>query len=279
MIGDHVPGLGESSRTQSSVLSYVNYSGGFGSGEGYKPILNDLNFDIKRGALTAIVGETGSGKSMAALSILRIQPRPFRVTSGQILFGETNLLTCAEEELTRIRGKRISMVFQDARAALNPVIPVGEQIADVCRRHQGVTRKAANDRAIQGLRMVQIPEPHRRARQYAHEFSGGMAQRVMIAMALICEPELLILDEPTTGLDVTIQADIMALISDFTVKSEMSTILITHDLGVVAQAADHVIVMNGGHVLETGTVEQVMSRPAHAYTRLLLESSRVRRKR
>lgn len=279
MIGDQVPGLGESSRTQSSVLSYVNYSGGFGSGEGYKPILNDLNFDIKRGALTAIVGETGSGKSMAALSILRIQPRPFRVTSGQILFGETNLLTCTEEELTRIRGKRISMVFQDARAALNPVIPIGEQIADVCRRHQGVTRKAANNRAIQGLRMVQIPEPHRRARQYAHEFSGGMAQRVMIAMALICEPELLILDEPTTGLDVTIQADIMALISDLTVKSKMSTILITHDLGVVAQAADHVIVMNGGHVLETGTVEQVMSRPAHAYTRLLLESSRVRRKR
>lgn len=260
------------------VLSFVGFSGGFGANDSYKPILRNLTFELRRGALTAIVGETGSGKSMTAHCILGIQPSSFKVAGGQILFEGIDLLACTLKELTRIRGQRISIVFQDARAALNPVIPVGEQIADVCRRHQGVSRRVAMDKAIQKLHEVQIPEPSRRARQYAHELSGGMAQRVMIAMALVCEPELLILDEPTTGLDVTIQAEIMSLISALARKSEMTTLLITHDLGVVAQAAEHVVVMSDGRVVESGTVEQVMVRPEHPYTRQLLAASRLGRK-
>lgn len=258
-----------------ALLSVRGLTGGFGTGDAHTRVLDGVTFDVRRGRLTAVVGETGSGKSMTALSILRIQPPAFVRTAGSMLFDGTDLLTCSTEELRTIRGRRISMVFQDARAALNPVLTVGDQLADVHRRHRRSRRREAREAAVEALRSVQIPEPGRRAQQYPHEFSGGMAQRVMIAMALLCEPDLLVLDEPTTGLDVTIQADIMQLVTEVVSRRGLSTLLITHDLGVVAETADDVVVMRHGQVLETGTTEQVFLAPTHPYTRRLLESSRL----
>lgn len=259
-----------------AMLRIRDYGGGFGKGEDYKAILHDISFDVPRGQLTAVVGETGSGKSMTAMSVLRIQPPSFRITSGQILFDGLDLLGCSQQELRSIRGSRISMVFQDARAALNPVLRVGDQIADVCERHQKLSRKEAMNRTIDALKMVQIPDAPRRALQYPHEFSGGMAQRVMIAMALVCRPELLILDEPTTGLDVTIQAEIMGLITGLGASSGLTTLLITHDLGVVAETADSVVVMHDGRVVEVGTTEDIFLRPREPYTRRLIAASQLK---
>lgn len=258
-----------------AVLRVVDYGGHFHTRAGDKAALEAVTFDVARGSITAVVGETGSGKSLTALSVLRIQPANFVVTSGQILYEGVDLLGCTEREMRAIRGGRIAMVFQDARAALNPVLTVGRQLEDVCRLHRDVDRRAARQLAIDALREVQIPEPERRAKQYPHEFSGGMAQRVMIAMALICEPELVILDEPTTGLDVTIQAEIMRLIVALTVEHGLTATLITHDLGVVAETSDSIVVMQAGRVVETGSAEQIFTAPAHDYTRQLLAASRL----
>lgn len=262
-----------------AVLSVEGLSGGFGTPEKFKPVLDGVSFSVYSGKLTAVVGETGSGKSITAMSILQVQPRAFVHTGGRIVFDGLDLVTCGEKTLQDLRGRRISMVFQDAKGALNPVIPVGVQLADVCRRHRKVSRAEARSAAVESLQMVQIPEPARRAKQYAHELSGGTAQRVMIAMALICEPELLILDEPTTGLDVTIQAEIMQLITDLGRDAGVSTLLITHDLGVVAETADHVAVMRDGSVVEAGTTERVFLQPAHPYTRALIDASKLGAKR
>ena len=257
------------------ILEIVNYSGAFRSRTGeLSPVLHDVSYSLKPGAITAVVGETGSGKSLVALSVLRLQPATFVRQSGEIRFKGVNLLELDDAALRKVRGARISMVFQDARAALNPVFTVGTQLADVYRLHHGGSQKRARDKAIDALRRVYIPEPERRANQYPHEFSGGMAQRVMIAMAaLVCEPELLILDEPTTGLDVTTQAEIMDLILDLARSNGLTVCLITHDLGVVAETCEQVVVMNAGRVVETGSVEAIFTAPRHEYTRKLLAAS------
>jgi ABC-type glutathione transport system ATPase component len=259
-----------------NVLEVTGFSGGFAAtGGSITPVLDSVSFELPASSLTAIVGETGSGKSLMALSILGIPPPGFRRTGGSIVFDGTDLLQQDEKALRSVRGARISMAFQDARGALNPVITVGRQLSDICRVHQKVGQKEAWERAEQLLEQVQVPEPARRMRQYPHEFSGGMAQRAMLAMALICRPALLILDEPTTGLDVTTQADIMDLIVDLKRRDGLSTCLITHDLGVVAETCDYVVVMRHGQVREYGTCEQVMTRPSDPYTAELINASRL----
>jgi ABC-type dipeptide/oligopeptide/nickel transport system ATPase component len=255
------------------ILVSDGLTGGFAAGGGYVEILHDVSFAVRRHTMTAIVGETGSGKSITALCALGIQPPNFVKRSGRMEFDGLDLFSASPAALREIRGNRVSMVFQDARAALNPVISVGRQLSDVCRLHRKVSRKEADALAVDGLRRVQIPEAERRARQFGHELSGGMAQRVMIAMAMLCEPDLLIMDEPTTGLDVTTQAEIMALIGRLQADTGMSVLLITHDLGVVASSCDEVIVMNAGRVVETATCEQLFTAPTQDYTRALLDAS------
>ncbi|MGC5249514.1 ABC transporter ATP-binding protein [Gordonia sp. DT219] len=258
----------------AGLLQVQGFSGGFETGAGFTPILDDVNFALKSSVMTAIVGETGSGKSVMALSMLGLTPSTFKRTSGRVLFDGTDLSTLDERAYRSIRGNDIGMVFQDARAALNPVISIGSQLIDACRAHSDVSKKEARERAEDMLRSVRVPEPGQRMRQFAYEFSGGMAQRVMLALALICEPKLLILDEPTTGLDVTIQADIMELVVDQTRSRGMTACLITHDLGVVAETCENVVVMYRGEVRETGNCAQVLSDPQDAYTQKLLRSSR-----
>jgi len=259
------------------LLEIEDYSGGFRSETGdFLPVLHGVSYRLKTGVMTAVVGESGSGKSLVALSILGIQPPAFERSGGRILFRGTDLLSLDERGMRRIRGAEISMVFQDARAALNPVFTVGRQLADVWQLQHGGGRSAAMKQAIEALRRVSIPEPERRARQYPHEFSGGMAQRAMIAMAsLICQPSLLILDEPTTGLDVTIQSDIMELIVELSRTRGLTTCLITHDLGVVAETCDEVVVMNAGRVVEIGSVEAIFTTPRDLYTQRLLSASQL----
>jgi ABC-type dipeptide/oligopeptide/nickel transport system ATPase component len=263
-------------RVHAPVLEVKDLAGYFRSDSGPKPVLLGVNYRIERGAVNAIVGETGSGKSLTSLMVLGLQPPTFVRTSGEILFHGQDLLTLSPAQMRAIRGGRIAMVFQDARAALNPVFSVGTQLTDVFRlHHPGTSKSEARDRAVESLRQVHIPEPERRLKQYAHEFSGGMAQRVMIAMALLCDPEFLILDEPTTGLDVSIQAEIMSLIVELGRSESLTTCLITHDLGVVAETGDFVTVMNAGRVVETGTAEQILTDPRDPYTQRLLEASRL----
>jgi ABC-type dipeptide/oligopeptide/nickel transport system ATPase component len=260
-----------------ALLEIDDYSGAFRDESGVlTPVLHRVSFQLKTGKITAVVGETGSGKSLTALSVLAIQPPTFVRSSGRILFRGVDLLSLDERGMRALRGSEISMVFQDARAALNPVFTVGRQLADVHQLHHGGSRSSAMKHAIEALRRVSIPEPERRARQYPHEYSGGMAQRAMIAMAaLICRPSLLILDEPTTGLDVTIQSDIMELVVELTHSRGLTTCLITHDLGVVAETCDEVVVMNAGRVAETGSAEAIFTRASNPYTQRLLSASRL----
>ncbi len=263
-------------REPEPLLVVDGLTGGFRDAQGrITNVLSDVSFSIPTGSMTAVVGETGSGKSMTALSIMGLPPAGFRRTAGTVLFDGIDLSSLSPRELRPIRGAQIAMVFQDARAAMNPVFTVGKQLSDVWRAHQDATAAQARSLAVQMLERVRIPEPHRRMRQYPHEFSGGMAQRVMLAMALIAQPRLLLLDEPTTGLDVTIQADIMDLIVELTQSSSLTTVLITHDLGLVAESCDRVIVMRDGTVREIGSTEQIFDRPSDSYTRHLIEASRL----
>jgi ABC-type dipeptide/oligopeptide/nickel transport system ATPase component len=260
-----------------TLLAIEEYSGGFRSETGdLMPVLHGVSYRLKTGVMTAVVGESGSGKSLVALSILGIQPPAFERSAGRMLFRGVDLFGLDDKAMRRVRGAEISMVFQDARAALNPVFTVGRQLADVWQLQHGGGRRAAMRQAIEALGRVSIPEPDRRARQYPHEFSGGMAQRAMIAMAsLICRPSLLILDEPTTGLDVTIQSDIMELIVELSRTRGLTTCLITHDLGVVAETCQEVVVMNAGRVVETGSAEAIFTRPSDGYTQRLLSASQL----
>lgn len=231
-----------------------------------------VNFHIKQGEAVAIVGESGCGKSVTAQSLMRLIPSPPASMSGSILFKGQDLLKKTEKEMEAIRGKEIGMIFQDPMTSLNPTLTIGTQIIEGLLKHEKLSRKAARERAIEMLTLVGIPNPAARVDQYPHQFSGGMRQRAMIAIALACKPSLLIADEPTTALDVTIQAQIMQVMKDLQTKMGTSIVLITHDLGVVADVCDRVIVMYAGKVVETGTKYEIFERPQHPYTRGLLRS-------
>jgi ABC-type glutathione transport system ATPase component len=264
----------------ADILTIEGLRGGFTSRSGQRQeVLRGVSFAVRRGELSAIVGETGSGKTLTVLAVVGLTPPGFERTAGAIMFEGSDLAGYDERQLRQIRGPGIAMVFQNSRSALNPVFTVGTQLGDVFRLHRGLTKNAALKATEDMLARVRISEPRSRVRQYPHELSGGTVQRVQLAMALACQPSLLILDEPTTGLDVTIQADILELIVELNHDLGMSTVMITHDLGVVAETCDHVIVMRDGLVCETGACEQVIARPAHEYTRQLLEASRVRASR
>jgi peptide/nickel transport system ATP-binding protein len=235
--------------------------------------VDGVSFTVGPGETLAIVGESGSGKSVTSLSIMRLVPiPPGEIAGGRVLFRGRDLLALPEPEMRHIRGNEIGMIFQEPMSSLNPLLTVGEQISEVVRLHQGLGRTAARQRAIEMLGRVNIPDPERRAREYPHRLSGGMRQRVMIAMALACRPALLIADEPTTALDVTIQAQILHLIRALQIEMSMSVLFITHNLGVVAQVADRVAVMYAGRIVEQGDVRTVFAAPLHPYTRALLRS-------
>jgi peptide/nickel transport system ATP-binding protein len=252
------------------LLAVRNLMTYFFTSRGLVKAIRGIEFSIEEGKTLALVGESGCGKSMTALSLLRLVPPPGRVVEGEILFRGENLLGVPEGEMRRIRGNQISMIFQEPMTSLNPVFRVGDQIGEVLMLHKGMNAQQAEDAAVQLLQQVGIPDPGRRVREYPHQLSGGMRQRVMIAMALACDPKLLIADEPTTALDVTIQAQIMDLLKSLQQERRMATLLITHDLGVVAEAADFVAIMNSGLIMEYAPVEAIYARPMHPYTRGLL---------
>jgi peptide/nickel transport system ATP-binding protein len=235
--------------------------------------VDQLSFRVRRGETLAIVGESGCGKSVSALSIMRLVPDPpGRIVGGSVLLEGVDLLALSEAEMRRIRGDRMSMIFQEPMTSLNPVMRIGDQIAEAVRLHRNMSRDQTWKQAVEMLRLVRIPEPARRAQEYPHQLSGGMRQRAMIAMALACRPALLIADEPTTALDVTIQAQILALVLELQRELGMGLILITHDLGVVAQTAQRVIVMYAGKKVEEADVETLFADPRHPYTRGLMAS-------
>ncbi len=241
--------------------------------EGSVLAVDDVSFSIPPGGTLGVVGESGCGKSVTALSVMRLVPDPpGKVVGGEIRFKGRELLALPEEEMRRIRGNQISMIFQEPMTSLNPVYTVGEQIGETVRLHQKLDRKRAKERAVEMLRQVGIPAPEQRVEAYPHQLSGGMRQRVMIAMALACNPELLIADEPTTALDVTIQAQILELLKRLQAERGMAVMLITHDLGVVAESCDAVVVMYAGRVVEQAPVRALFRRPAHPYTAGLLRS-------
>jgi oligopeptide/dipeptide ABC transporter ATP-binding protein len=243
------------------------------SGEGSMTrVVDGVSLTLGRSETLGVVGESGSGKSMTALSILRLVPEPGRIMRGKILLDGQDLLALPEKAMRGVRGGRVAMIFQDPMTSLNPVFTVGEQIAEAVRVHRGLKGKAARDEAIEALRHVHIALPERRVRQYPHELSGGMRQRVMIALALACRPQVLLADEPTTALDVTVQAQILALIGELRRETGMAVLLITHDLGVVAETCDRVVVLYAGQVMETADARTLFARPAHPYTQGLLAS-------
>jgi peptide/nickel transport system ATP-binding protein len=241
--------------------------------EGVVRAVDGVSFDLARGETLGIVGESGCGKSVTAMSILRlIPPETGRIASGSIRFEGEELTTLSEEQMKRLRGHRISMIFQEPMTSLNPVLTVGTQIAENVVRHMGVSKKVARERACEMLDLVRIADPRRRLDEYPHQLSGGMRQRVMIAMALSCDPQVLIADEPTTALDVTIQAQILDLMLDLKEKTGTAIVLITHDLGVIAETAQRVVVMYAGRQVEEAPVEALFDNPLHPYTRGLMRA-------
>jgi len=241
--------------------------------DGVVRAVNGVSFDLCRGETLGIVGESGCGKSVTALCIMGLLPRPpARIESGTVTLEDRNLLSLSEEEIRKVRGNEISMIFQEPMTSLNPVMTVGYQIAESLMLHQGLSKKEALDKAVEFLDLVRIPDARRRLRQYPHEMSGGMRQRVMIAMALSCNPKVLIADEPTTALDVTIQAQILKLMLQLKQRIETAIIMITHDLGVIAQVAQRVVVMYVGLKVEEASVGDLFDQPMHPYTRGLMAS-------
>ncbi|HEX8180278.1 MAG TPA: ABC transporter ATP-binding protein [Pyrinomonadaceae bacterium] len=234
--------------------------------------VDGVSFQLARGELLGLVGESGCGKSVTALSLMRLVAPPGRVVGGEVLFDGVDLLQLSEAKMRAIRGDDIAMIFQDPMTSLNPVYTVGEQIAEALRLHRKLARKEARAAAVEAMREVSIPDPARRADDYPHQLSGGMRQRVMIAMALACDPKLLIADEPTTALDVTIQAQILELLDGLRKTRDLAVLLITHDLGVVAEVADRVAVMYTGRIVEASPVAELFARPKHPYTEGLLRS-------
>ncbi|KAA8998369.1 ABC transporter ATP-binding protein [Paenibacillus spiritus] len=254
------------------LLSVDDLKVSFRTRDGENEAVRGVSFHMEEGETLGIVGESGSGKSVTAKSIMALIQPPGRIASGTVKYRGRNLLELPEREWRRIRGNRIAMIFQDPMTSLNPLRRIGDQITEVIRRHRGLSKAEAAEEAVRLLADVGITNPRERLRQYPHEFSGGMRQRVVIAMALSCSPELLIADEPTTALDVTIQAQILELFKDLRENSRTAVALITHDLGVVAQVCTRVIVMYGGLIMEEGSVEDIFRRPQHPYTLGLLRS-------
>jgi oligopeptide/dipeptide ABC transporter ATP-binding protein len=256
----------------SPILEVRDLRTSFHTAEGEGRAVDGVSFHLERGETLGLVGESGCGKSVTALSILRLVAPPGRIGGGQILLSGRDLLTLPEPEMRRVRGDEIAMIFQEPMSCLNPVMSCGRQIEEAVRLHQGGSRKQARDRAIEMMHLVGIPAPEQRVDEYPHQLSGGMRQRVMIAIALSCNPDVLIADEPTTALDVTIQAQILELLARLQTEFHMAILLITHDLGVVAEVADRVAVMYAGQIVETATTRDLFAAPRHPYTRGLLRS-------
>jgi oligopeptide/dipeptide ABC transporter ATP-binding protein len=254
------------------ILEVKNLSTHFFTRSGTIKAADDVSFSISAGATLALVGESGSGKSVTSLSIMRLVPPPGEIVDGEILFNGRDLMKLDDEQMRRLRGKEVAMIFQDPMTSLNPVYTVGDQIAEAITLHERLPRKQAMDATVEIMTRVKIPDAHKRARDYPHQLSGGMRQRVMIAMALSCKPKLLIADEPTTALDVTIQAEILELLRSLKNDFDLSMLLITHDLGVVAETADRVAVMYAGRIVEEAPVNELFSGPRHPYTEGLLRS-------
>ncbi len=256
----------------SHLLEVLNLETHFPTRAGLVRSVNDVSFHIDEGEMLGLVGESGCGKSVTALSIMRLISPPGKIAGGSVLFKGKDLSKLDEDEMREIRGNDIAMIFQDPMTSLNPVYTVGEQIAEALRLHRGLDRKAAWNAAIDSMHEVSIPAPERRANDYPHQLSGGMRQRIMIAMALACDPELIIADEPTTALDVTIQAQILELLNDLRRTRKLSVLLITHDLGVIAETADRVCVMYTGKIVEQSGIDELFAEPKHPYTQGLLRS-------
>jgi peptide/nickel transport system ATP-binding protein len=253
-----------------AMLEIENLQTHFRTPDGVTRAVDGLSLRIEAGQTLAVVGESGCGKSVTAMSVLRLIPEPPGKIAGSVRFQGRDLLKLSEAEMRDIRGNEISMIFQEPMTSLNPVLTVGRQIGETLRLHQGLDRAAAEARAVEMLTLVGIPEPARRVREYPHQLSGGMRQRVMIAMALACNPKLLIADEPTTALDVTVQAQILDLMRDLKRRVGAAIMLITHDLGVVAEVAEHVVVMYAGRKVEEAPIRELFARPRHPYTQGLL---------
>ncbi len=254
------------------LLEVKNLRTVFYTEDGVVRAVDGVSFEVYPGEVLGLVGESGCGKSVTSLSIMRLIAPPGKVIEGEILLEGKDLLKIPESEMIKVRGNRVSMIFQQPQTALNPVFRVNDQIAEVLNIHQNLGRDAGRDRAVELLKMVGIPDAEKRSESYPHELSGGMAQRVMIAMALACVPELLIADEPTTALDVTIQAQILDLMRDLRAKMGTSVILITHDLGVIAEMAERVAVMYAGEIVEQADVDTLFDQPMHPYTQGLIDS-------
>lgn len=256
-----------------NILEVKDLNISFHTFAGEVKAIRGVNFDLKKGETLAIVGESGSGKSVTTKAIMKLlPPSNSEIKQGEILFEGKDLTKLTDRQMQKIRGKDISMIFQDPMTSLNPTMTVGKQITEPLIKHQNMSKSAARERAVQLLKLVGIPKPELRIKQYPHQFSGGMRQRVVIAIALACNPKVLIADEPTTALDVTIQAQILELMKDLQKKIDTSIIFITHDLGVVANVADRVAVMYGGKIVEIGTVDEVFYNPQHPYTWGLISS-------
>lgn len=256
----------------NKVLEVRNLKTSFFTLDGVVKAVDDVSFSVTKGETLGLVGESGCGKSVTAMSIARLVSPPGRVVGGQILLNGRDILLLPESEMRQIRGSQISMAFQEPMTALNPVMEVGFQIAEAVAAHEKISRKEAWHRAVEAMRAVSIPDPERRAKDYPHQLSGGMRQRIMIAMALVCRPALLIADEPTTALDVTIQAQILELLGNLRRQYNLSLILISHDLGLIAEVADTVAIMYAGKIVETGPVMDVFHNAGHPYTQGLLRS-------
>ena len=259
--------------TDSYLLEIKGLKTHFFTDDGVSPAVDGVDYAVRKGETLGVVGESGCGKSVTALSIMRLIPEPpGKIIGGDILFEGQSLLALSKDEMRRIRGNKISMIFQEPMTSLNPVYTIGNQISEALRLHQGLTKKDAHERSIEMLQLVGIPLPERRVNEHPHQLSGGMRQRAMIAMALSCNPSLLIADEPTTALDVTIQAQILDLMVSLKADLDTAIILITHDLGVVAESAARVVVMYAGKVVEEADVYNIFEHPLHPYTEGLLES-------
>lgn len=255
------------------LLKIRNLHTYFFTDEGVAKAVDGVDLELEEKGTLGLVGESGCGKSVTALSIMRLIPEPpGKIVQGEVVFGGVNLLSLSEGEMRKVRGRSISMIFQEPMTSLNPVFQIGDQISEVLRLHEGLSKKEAWNRSIEMLRMVGIPSPERRVAEYPHQLSGGMRQRAMIAMALACRPKLMIADEPTTALDVTIQAQILELINRLQKETGMSVILITHNLGVIAETAQKVAVMYAGRIVEYAPVRPLFVTPRHPYTQGLLKS-------